>query len=215
MNTTLAPLLRKGCVSFFDDILIYSQSYEEHLEHIRLVLQLLQKDQWQVKMTKCSFAQRQLRYLGHIISEAGVATDPDKIQAVLQWPSPTSVRDLWSFLCLAGYYRRFVKHFGIISRPLTELLRKGAVFVWTDVQEQAFVTLSEASLNICVCFSSSRLWQALCCGDRRQWLWYWCCTHAERSPIGIFEQGSWSPIQRVIHLRERIHGNTYGIGALA
>jgi hypothetical protein len=144
MNTTLAPLLRKCVLVFFDDILIYSRNYAEHLDHIRLVLQLLQKDQWQVKRTKCTFAQRQLRYLGHIISAAGVATDPDKIQAVLQWPSPSSVRELRSFLGLAGYYRRFVKHFGLISKPLTELLRKGAIFVWTDVQEHAFVALKEA-----------------------------------------------------------------------
>jgi hypothetical protein len=144
MNTTLAPLLRKCVLVFFDDILIYSRNYAEHLDHIRLVLQLLQKDQWQVKRTKCTFAQRQLRYLGHIISAAGVATDPDKIQAVLQWPSPSSVWDLRSFLRLAGYYRRFVKHFGLISKPLTKLLRKGAIFVWTDVQEQAFVALKEA-----------------------------------------------------------------------
>jgi hypothetical protein len=73
-----------------------------------------------------------------------VATDPDKITAVLQWPSPSSVRDLRSFLGLAGYYRRFVKHFGLISKPLTELVRKGAIFVWTDVQEQAFVALKAA-----------------------------------------------------------------------
>lgn len=95
-------------------------------------------------MTKCSFAQRQLRYLGHIISEAGVATDPEKVQAVMQWPSPNYVRELRSFLGLAGYYRRFVKHFGIISRPLTDLLRKGAIFVWIDVQQQAFDTLKHA-----------------------------------------------------------------------
>ena len=82
--------------------------------------------------------------MGHVISEAGVATDPDKISAVLQWPIPQSVKELRSFLGLAGYYRRFVKHFGLLSRPLTDLLRKGAVFVWTDQQQDAFVALKQA-----------------------------------------------------------------------
>lgn len=132
------------CSSFFDDIFIFSRTFEEHVEHLRLVLQLLQKDHWQVKMSKCHFAQRQLRYLGHIISENGVATDPDKIQAVVQWPVPQSVKELQSFLGLTGYYRRFVKYFGIISRPLTDLLCKGAVYVWTDVQNQAFAALKQA-----------------------------------------------------------------------
>ena len=74
--------------------------------HLRQVLELLRCDRWQVKMSKCLFVQRQLKYLGHVISEEGVATDPDKVQAVLNWPVPTSVKELRSFLGLAGYYRR-------------------------------------------------------------------------------------------------------------
>jgi hypothetical protein len=144
MNITLGPLLRKCVLVFFDDLLIFSRTLEEHIEHVRLVLQLLQRDKWQVKLSKCVFAQRQLRYLGHIISEQGVATDPEKVQAVLNWPAPTSVKELHSFLGLAGYYRRFVRHFGIISRSLTDLLKKGAMFVWTEVQEQSFSALKHA-----------------------------------------------------------------------
>lgn len=136
MNTTLASLLRKCVLVFFDDILIYSQSYEEHLHHIRLVLQLLSADQWKVKLSKCTFAQRQVTYLGHIISAQGVSTDPAKISAVLEWPVPSNVKELWGFLGLAGYYRKFVRHFGIIANPLTELLKKGALFIWT--QEHPF-----------------------------------------------------------------------------
>ena len=79
MNITLGPLLRKCVLIFFDDILIFSQTLEEHIEHVRLVLQLLQRDQWQVKLSKCVFAQRKLRYLGLVISEQGIATDPEKV----------------------------------------------------------------------------------------------------------------------------------------
>lgn len=104
MNTTLAPLLRWCALVFFDDILVYSITFEEHLTHLRAVFELLHRDQWLVKPSKCTFGQRQLKYLGHLISEKGMATDPAKISAMLQWPSPRSVKELRSFLGLAGYY---------------------------------------------------------------------------------------------------------------
>jgi hypothetical protein len=91
MNLTLGPLLRKSVLVFFDDILIFSHCYEQHVQHVRQVLELLQRDKWQVKMSKCVFAQCQLKYLGHAISADGVATDLTKVQAVLDWPTPTSV----------------------------------------------------------------------------------------------------------------------------
>jgi hypothetical protein len=144
MNTTLHPVLRKCVLVFFDDILIYSHSFAEHVQHVRLVLELLAKDQWQVKLSKCLFAQRQLRYLGHIISEQGVATDPVKVEAVLSWPAPVSVKELRSFLGLAGYYRRFVRHFSLIAKPLTDLLKKGSIFAWTDQHQQSFEALKQA-----------------------------------------------------------------------
>lgn len=91
--------------------------------------------------------QRQLHYLGHVISEAGIATDPDKISAVQQWPVPRSVKDLRSFLGLAGYYRRFVKHFGIIAKPLTELLKKGIPFHWIKLEAKSFEALKLALIS--------------------------------------------------------------------
>jgi hypothetical protein len=94
MNTTLSPLLRRCVLVFFDDILIYSASFEEHLQHVRQVLELLVRDKWQVKWSKCSFAQSQLTYLGHVISAAGVATDPAKIEVVAQWVTPKNVKEL-------------------------------------------------------------------------------------------------------------------------
>lgn len=108
MNTTLAPYLHQFVLVFFDDILIYSPTFEAHLQHIRLVLELLAKDQWKLTLSKCSFAQREIAYLGHVISEAGVGTDPSKLTAIQQWPVPTSTKELHDFLGLAGYYRKFV-----------------------------------------------------------------------------------------------------------
>lgn len=132
---------------FFDDILIYSRSLEEHPVLLRQVLELLQKDHWQVKRSKCVFAQRQLKYLGHVISEDGVTTDPEKVQTVAQWPVPTTVKELCSFLGLAGYYRRFVQHFAIIARPLNDLLKKGSIFLWTLAHDQAFQALKQALIS--------------------------------------------------------------------
>jgi len=144
MNTVLAPLLRKCVVVFIDDILIYSKTWEDHIQHIREVFLLLQHHQFKVKLSKCSFAQQEVHYLGHVISGAGVATDPSKVRDILNWPTPQSVKDVRAFLGLAGYYRKFVKNFGVISKPLTTLLKKRVLFVWTSVHEEAFQLLKQA-----------------------------------------------------------------------
>nr|ABA96448.2 retrotransposon protein, putative, unclassified, expressed [Oryza sativa Japonica Group]BAG99806.1 unnamed protein product [Oryza sativa Japonica Group] len=144
MNDTLKSVLRKFVLVFFDDILIYSKDFSSHLDHIRQVLQLLKEHQWRVKISKCSFAQQQLSYLGHIIGVHGVSTDPSKIQDVLDWAVPVSVKKLRGFLGLAGYYRKFVKNFGIISKPLTQMLRKGIPYVWSHEADKAFNTLKQA-----------------------------------------------------------------------
>jgi len=147
MNSTLAPLLRRCALVFLDDILVYSTTWEDHLAHIEAVFQLLAKDSWKVKPNKCTFAQRSIAYLGHIISAEGVGTDPAKIVAIQNWPTPASVKDLRSFLGLSSYYRKFVCHYGIISKPLTNLLRKGTLFVWTYATEQSFQALKNALIT--------------------------------------------------------------------
>lgn len=144
MNTTLAPLLRKCVLVFFDDILVYSKSYEEHLVHLKLVLQLLLKDQWTIKLSKCSFAKQSISYLGHVLSAQGIATDPAKVTAITAWPQPKNVKELRSFLGLAGYYRKLVKHFAVIAKPLTTLLRKNVLYVWTPEHQESFVALKNA-----------------------------------------------------------------------
>lgn len=102
-----------------DDILIYSKTMEDHLEHIRLVLNQLRQHQLCIKRSKCSFAQTQPEYLGHIISDEGVTTDPTKIEATLQWPTPSTITELRGFWGMTRYYRNFVKHYGFIAKPLT------------------------------------------------------------------------------------------------
>lgn len=144
MNSTLAPYLRQFVLVFFDNILIYSRSYEEHVQHVKLVLELLLRDQWKIKLSKCTFAQREISYLGYVISEKGVSTDPSKISAISLWPVPANVKELRSFLGLAGYYRKFVRQFGVICKPLTELLKKNAIFVWTSIHDESFNALKQA-----------------------------------------------------------------------
>lgn len=130
-------------VVFFDDILVFSKTLVDHVLHLTQVLQLLKRDQWYVKQSKCSFGQRQIAYLGHVITAEGVATDPSKIRTIEQWPTPSSAKEVRSFLGLAGYYRKFVKHFGIIARPLFNLLKKNQPFVWTSETDTAFHLLQQ------------------------------------------------------------------------
>ena len=107
---------------------------------MQLVLEVLQQNQLFVKKTKCVFGKKQIEYLGHIVSEAGVATDSTKIQSMLQWPQPNSLKSLRGFLGLTGYYRRFIKDYGKVSQPLTSLLKKDN-FQWTSEAEDSFKQL--------------------------------------------------------------------------
>lgn len=123
--------LRQCVLVFVDDILIYSPTLESHLDHLQQVFTILSEHQLLLKWSKCSFAQQSLEYLGHIISQQGVATDPKKIEAVANWPQPTDAKQLRGFLGLLGYYRKFIKNYGLLSHPLTDLLKKDTLFHWT------------------------------------------------------------------------------------
>ena len=104
---------------FLDDILVYSPDLASHLSHLEQVLETLRTHKLYMKKIKCFFAQLQVEYLGHVISGRGVSTAGDKIEAMLKWPVPQSVTDVRAFLGLTGYYRRFVKGYGCIAKPLT------------------------------------------------------------------------------------------------
>ena len=143
MNTVFGELLRKCVLIFFDDILVYSSSLEEHVVHLQSVLELMRRNQLFAKHSKCAFATDRVEYLGHFIQEAGVSTDPQKIKAIVEWPNPSTLKALRGFLGLAGYYRRFVMSFGTIARPLTVLTKKN-YFEWSEEAETAFGTLKKA-----------------------------------------------------------------------
>jgi hypothetical protein len=143
MNDVLHPFLRRFVLVFFDDILIYSSSWSDHLRHVRAVLKTLRQHHLFAKCSKCSFDESTVAYLGHVISSDGVAMDQQKVQAVADWPMPRTVRAIRGFLGLASYYRKFIRDFGSITEPLTRLLRKEG-FTWSSEAERAFNQLKKA-----------------------------------------------------------------------
>jgi len=134
--------LRKFVLVFFDDILFYSRTWEEHLQHIETVLRILQKQQFYAKLSKCEFGLTEMLYLGHIIGVDGVRVHEEKTRAIKEWLEPRNMTELQGFIGICTYYRKFVKGFSQLAAPLTDLTRKGA-FSWSDTAQRAFDRLKE------------------------------------------------------------------------
>jgi hypothetical protein len=143
MNRIFRELVDRCVVVFIDDILIYSKSQEEHEEHLRTVLSVLRKHQLFAKFKKCEFWLDNVAFLGHVVTKEGIAVDPGKVEAVVNWVRPTNAHEVRSFLGLAGYYRRFVEGFSRLAAPLTRLTRKNEKFQWSEECEQSFQELKQ------------------------------------------------------------------------
>ena len=138
MNRVFKPFLDKFVVVFIDDILVYSKTKEEHVEHLRVTLETLRKEKLYAKFSKCEFWLERVQFLGHVIDKDGISVDPSKVEAVVNWDQPKTPSEIRSFLGLAGYYRHFIQDFSKIATPLTNLTRKAVKFVWMEKCEESF-----------------------------------------------------------------------------
>jgi hypothetical protein len=143
MNSVFMTELDKFIVVFTNDILIYSKNERDHAKHLQIVLQCLRDHKLYAKFSKCEFWLNSVKFLGHTISNDGISVDPSKVQEVMDWKPPKSVHQIRKFLGLAGYYRRFILDFSRIAKPMTELLKKGVKFVWSEACEKSFHTLRQ------------------------------------------------------------------------
>ncbi|QSZ28681.1 hypothetical protein DSL72_003181 [Monilinia vaccinii-corymbosi] len=143
MNDILFDYLDVFCTAYLDDILIYSENEEEHEEHVKLVLTRLENAGLQADLKKCEFNVKRTKYFGFIISIEGIEVDPEKIEIVESWAYLTTVKGIQSFLGFCNFYRRFIKDYGIIAKPLTELTKANTPFIFDDICRQAFDILKE------------------------------------------------------------------------
>ena len=160
MERCMGELHLKECLIYLDDIIIFSKTFDEHIKRLENVFKQLEKHGLKLKASKCEFFKNKVQYLGHTVSDEGVQTDPDKIAVLKDWPAPSNIKELRSFLGFAGYYRRFVCNYSKIAKPLNSLLvghptnKKGkktksaTSWIWGPEQQEAFDTIIE-KLHLC------------------------------------------------------------------
>ena len=137
----LRGLTWSSCLVYVDDVIVMSKTFDQHHEHLAAVFPQIQEAQLKLKPTKCHLFRREVKFLGHRVSRQGTAVDPEKTSAIGEWPVPTCVSDVRTFLGICGYYRRYVEGFATIAAPLHQLTRQREVFAWTPAQQKAFEEL--------------------------------------------------------------------------
>ena len=148
----LMSVVLQGCDNFatayLDDILIFSATLEEHLEHLSIIFDKLRQHKLKLKLKKCGFLKLETNYLGFVISEDGIQPDQKKIEAIRGLPAPTCVREVRSFIGMRSYYRRFIPNFSQIAEPIVALTRKYAHFKWSDIHQKAFEFLKDSLTSV-------------------------------------------------------------------
>ena len=143
INDVFRDMLDVGVIAYMDDILIYTETVEEHVARVRRVMERLRKTRLCVSIKKSSFHQREVEFLGYKISDEGISMTSTKVQEIRAWSTPKKVVDVQSFMGIANFYHRFIKGFGKIAKPLTDLTRKGIKWAWTPSCQDPFDTLKE------------------------------------------------------------------------
>ena len=132
MDLVLNGLNLEICLTYLDDIILFSRNLDEHLHRLEMLLRRLGEVNLKLKPSKCVLLQKEVNFLGHVVSAKGVSTDPDKIKLIVEWPTPTNLKQLRGFLGLSGYYRKFVRGYSEINRPLNLLTKKDQPYAWTS-----------------------------------------------------------------------------------
>ncbi|KAM1244297.1 hypothetical protein ACFX1S_035999 [Malus domestica] len=153
MNQIFRPFIGKFVVVYFDDILVYSKNEEQHVGHLRQVLQVLRTEKLYANLKKCDFLTNSVLFLGYVVSNEGVKMDPSKVDAILNWAVPTNIHEVQSFHGLASFYRRFIRNFSAIIAPITDCLKKGE-FKWTKDTYKSFQLIKE-KMTTTLCIGTS------------------------------------------------------------
>ena len=186
MEKCMGDMHLKECLIFLDDVLIFSNTFEEHCVRLKNVFTKLAQHGLKLKPAKCELFKGSVTYLGHVISESGIQTDPEKLSSVRDWPAPTNIKQLRQFLGFVGYYRRFIQHFAKIVAPLNALLqghgtaqkqkrkRKGnkpVKWQWTEREEEAFQTVKSKLLEPPILGFANNKLPFILHTDASSWLW--------------------------------------------
>ena len=147
MDHILRGLEYRFALMYIDDIIIFSNSIDEHLTHLEEVFRRLREANVKLNPKKCSFVKQRIEYLGHVVTPEGIFPDPGKVEVVKNFPTPASLKELKSFLGLANYYRRFIKGFSEIASPLNALTKNGVKFCWSESCANAFDRLNRALIS--------------------------------------------------------------------